>query len=108
MSIIDDIIKTFDKTNSIKETAKTNHCSWNRVVKVLSTNGIVINDIHAIILDLYENGMEVEKIAKQIGYNVKTVESYLPAKRPFYGVNQSDNAKRIKKCRNRKVEKENA
>jgi DNA-binding NarL/FixJ family response regulator len=105
MSIIDDIIDTFHETNSVKATAQHNHCSWNRVLKVLSTNGIIVNETHAIILDLYEKGMTVEQIAKQVDYNEKTVKSYLPSVRPYYGVNQSVNAKRIKKYRNRRMEK---
>jgi hypothetical protein len=101
MSIIDDIINTFDKTDSIKETAKQNHCSNHRVIKILSSNGIIINDIHGTILSLHEHGMDAEKISKQIGYNVKTVKAYLPATRPCYKVNQSENAKRIEKSRNK-------
>jgi DNA-binding CsgD family transcriptional regulator len=104
MSIIDDIVNTFKETNSVRKTARDNYCSWNRVVKILSTNGVIVNNTHEIILQLYGKGMNAEKIAKQTGYNIKTVKAYLPSTRPYYGVDQSANAKRIAKCRERKRE----
>jgi transposase len=102
MSEIDDILKTFEETNSIKATAKENHCSWNRVVKILSSNGIVVNNTHEIILSLNEKGMSIDEISKQTGYNKKTIQAYLPASRPIYRVDISENAKRIQACRDRK------
>lgn len=96
------IISVFDQTQSIKATAKECGCSWNRVVKILSSSGIVINDTHQIILDLHAKGKAAEEIARQTGYSLKTVQSYLPATRPFYGIDISENAKAIKRCRDRK------
>lgn len=36
------------------------------------------------------------------GHSTKTVSAYLPATRPYYNVNLSDNAKRIKNWRAKK------
>ncbi len=100
--IIDDILEAFAETNSIKETAKRAGCGWQRVVKVLSSSGVVINDTHALILKMTGEGKTQEEIAGQTGYSLKTVQAYTPAKRPFYNVSLSDNAVRIKKCRERR------
>lgn len=61
----------------------------------------MINDTHALILKLKDEGMNVEQISEQIGINKKTVQSYLPGVRPAYKENISENAKRIKRCRDR-------
>lgn len=100
--IIEDVLRAYNDTQSIRQTAKETGCSWQRVVKILSSNGVVINQMHRIILMLYEEGKSPEEIAKQIGYNEKVVKAYLPRKRPYYGVNPSDNAKAIKRCRKSK------
>lgn len=100
--IVDDILDTFNKTRSIKATAKKVGCSWNRVVKILSSNHIIINDTHELIMKMHEQGKTLEEIANQIGYNIKTVQAYIPTVRPYYNVNISENAKRIKHCREKK------
>ncbi len=98
-TIINEILCDFEQTKNFKETAQRVGCGWQRVVKVLSTYGVVINDSHAKIMDLYRQGKNAEDIAKEVGRSVKTVQAYLPAQRPFYGVNLSENAVAIKKSR---------
>lgn len=93
------ILSIYDKTHSIKGVEKETHYSWNRIVKALSSEGIVINDNHALILSLHEKGNSIDEIAKYTGLSAKTVQSYLPRNRPIYNENVSDNAKRIKKFR---------
>ena len=93
------IIKAFNKTGSVRGAAGEIGCSWNRVVKSLSSSGIVINDAHKIILSLHSSGMTADQIAKQLNINIKTVQAYLPRIRPVYGENQSKNALKIKKWR---------
>lgn len=61
--MIDEIISCYEQTLSIRETAKRVNCSWNRVVKILSSNGIIINDTHKMILDLYDKGKTLDEIA---------------------------------------------
>lgn len=104
--LINDILETYAETGSVKATAQKVGCSWNRVTKILSSNGIVINETHALILKMHEAGKTAEEIAKQIGYSVKTVQAYIPTVRPYYNVNPSYNAVKIKRCRNKKEKKE--
>lgn len=99
-----EICERFEQGDSVKSISKNIGCSWNRVVKILSTNGYVVNNTHKQILDLFERGLPTEKIAAQMNLNIKTVQSYLPGVRGcVYGENQSKNAERIKKHRNKKT-----
>lgn len=95
------ILSIYEVTHSVKGVIQDAHYSWNKIVKTLSSEGIVINEKHAMILSLYEKGKSVDEIAKSIGMSVRTVQAYLPRIRPIYNENQSENAKRIKKCRNK-------
>lgn len=101
--IINEILRTFNRTQSIRTTAKEVGCSWQRVVKVLSSNSVIINETHEVILKMHKEGKTKTEIAKETGHSEKTVNAYLPAVRPYYNVSPSDNAIRIKKCRNKKI-----
>lgn len=98
----ENILKAFNKSGSVKGASEETGYSWNRVIKSLSSSGVIINDTHKIILDLYDSGMEPEQIAEQVGVSIKTVQAYLPRVRPVYGENRSKDAKRIKEWRDRK------
>lgn len=100
------ILSAYDKTHSIKGIEKETHYSWNKIVKTLSSEGIVINENHALILSLYEKGRTIDEIAKYTGLSERTVQSYLPRIRPIYNENQSNNAKFIKKWRSKQCEEE--
>lgn len=104
--IDEEILKAFNKSGSVKGTAEEIGCSWNRVIKSLSSSGIVINDTHEIVLDLYESGMTPDQIAKQMGINIKTVQAYFPRVRPVYGENRTKNATKISEWRNRRKAEE--
>ncbi len=102
--IVEDVLNVYKETRSIRQTAKETRCSWQRVVKILASNGIVASATHEMILKLYEEGKDPGEIARQVGYSEKVVKAYLPKKRPYYGVDISENAKRIRKCRENKAE----
>lgn len=50
-------------------------------------------------------GLSAKEIAGILNISKATVERYLPAVRPIYKINQSKNAIRIVRCRERKKEK---
>ena len=99
MKIDEEILDAYKVLKSVRAVHKQTGYSWNRIVKSLSTSGIAINETHALILKYYKNGMPPSEIAKQVGVNIKTVQSYLPRIRPVYGEDLSKNALRIKKSR---------
>lgn len=105
MKIDEEIMDAYKTLKSVRAVHKETGYSWNRIVKSLSSSGIVINETHALILKDYKNGMSPLEIAKQIGVNVKTVQSYLPRIRPVYGENLSKNALKIKKSRDKHKQK---
>lgn len=105
MDIDSQILNLYTSLGSVKAVSLKTGYSWNKITKSLSSNGIVINDIHRLILDLYDNDMTVDEISKQLKINKKTVQSYLPRVRPVYGQNLSKNAIKIKKWRNKKFSK---
>lgn len=107
MKIDEEILEAYKVLKSVKSTHKQTGYSWNRIVKSLSTSGIVINETHALILKYYKNGMPPSEIAKQVGVNIKTVQSYLPRIRPVYGENRSKNAIQIAEWRIKKGEIKN-
>lgn len=96
------IISAFSQEGSIRQAVAKTGYSWNKIVKTLSTAGIVCNDRHRKILELYSAGKPVEEIAGRLGISVRTVACYLPRIRPVPGYCETVNAQRIRKCRGRK------
>ena len=96
------ILQSYKHFQSVRGVAKDTGYSWNRIVKALSTSGIILNKSHARILELYKSGKTISQIAKETNLSKRTVQCYLPRTRPIYGENQSENAKRIVKHRTKK------
>ena len=101
MNIDKEIKELYEEFSSVKAVSRKIGYSWNRVVKSLSTSGVVINQTHALILNYYEKGLSPSEIANQMEINVKTVQAYLPRVRPVYGEDLSKNALKIKRWRNK-------
>ena len=99
MNIDKEIKELYEAFGSIKAVSQRTKCSWNRVVKSLSTSGVVINPTHALILEYHEKGLTPLQIANQMEISVKTVQAYLPRVRPVYGEDLSKNALKIKRWR---------
>ena len=106
MKLDEIILESYKINQSVKATAKDTGCSWHRVVKSLSSCGVLINDTHRMILEAHESGMSVSGIAKQLGISVKTVQAYLPRVRPVYGESTTVNAQRVRECRERRKRKQ--
>ena len=105
MTQTEEILAAYRETPTINAVRKITGYSWQKIVKTLSSGGVIINETHALILDLYEKGVSPEEISKTVGYTKKTIMAYLPRFRPVYNENQSKNALRIKKCRSKKENK---
>lgn len=99
MDEIKNICATYDKIGSIRGTAKQLEISWNRVVKVLSSEGYILNDKHEQIIMLHNQGLSIQEIADKVKLSAKTVQSYVPAKRPYYKYRRSKNAIKIAQWR---------
>ena len=106
-NFVTEILFLHSQGYSVKRISKELNMYWGRVSKILSTNGIIINETHRKILELRKDGVPVDKIADILNISKKTVDRYLPAVRPTYKINRSENAIRILLCRERKRMKEN-
>lgn len=101
MNIDEQILNLYNEFGSVKAVSKRTGYSWNRIVKSLSSNGVVINATHALILQYQETGLSQLEISKQMEISVKTVQAYLHRVRPVYGEKLSKNALKIRRWRNK-------
>ena len=108
MNSTDTILNVYKEIQTITGTKKKTGYSWQKVAKVLSTEGIIANETQRIILNLYDKGTPVSVIAKTVGCSESTVNSYLPRRRPIYNENLSENAICIKRCRAKKQSNQKA
>ena len=97
-----EILRDYSMLNSVNAVVLKTGYSWQKVVKTLSTNGVVLNDLHSKILEMIDSGKSVEEIGKTLNIAQSTVRAYSPRVRPVYGENLSDNAKSIRKYREKK------
>lgn len=104
---INELLDAYEEKRSVKAAARAAGCSWQRAMKILSSSGVITSDIHALIIKLYEKGYDLDKISQQTGISPRTIQAYLPAKRPFYNINPSENAKRIKRHREKTIKNKN-
>ena len=94
---------TYLSTGSIKATARELKISEQSVRRVLLQCGDYTNDTAKRIHSLLEAGKTVEEISGELHINKNTVISYLPYSRtPYISPEKTENAKRIKQCRERK------
>lgn len=94
------IVETYMKVGSIKETAKLLECSEQKVRKTLITAGVYTSDIASKIGRLRIEGLSVSDISNELKIARSTVFSYLPYERTSYKLPQrSVNAMRIEKCK---------
>lgn len=102
---IREIIKAYEETGSMKETAKICKVNWQKVRKILITEGLYENDLSKEINNLFTSGWEVSAIASKFGITDKAVNNYLPYAKGVYNIdNMSVNALRIRKHRNKKAQ----
>lgn len=104
-----EIVARYAKGDSIKCIAVQADVCYTVIRRVLITEGVPLRNcpqadaIHAMLA----KGMTVQEIAATLGINRKTVDSYTPYTKCSYAIGvKSLNARRIKRCRERKnVEK---
>ena len=99
------IIDLWKQYGTVKAISIKTGYSNQKIVKCLATHGYVVNESHAKILELYNQGVEIEDISKAVKLSVSIVRAYLPRKRPEYGQHYSKNAKRIYNWRQKKESK---
>ena len=81
ITIIDIICHEYDETKSVKKVAERLNITKSRVIKVLSTEGYILNYKHNVIMEMHQNNEPVERIAEKVNLSVRTVKAYLPVYR---------------------------
>ena len=77
----DEIIASYKKTGSIKETSRITEISCYKVRRILLLEKILPK---TKVQEMYENGMTVEKISEFLKISKKAVQAYLPYFRQIY------------------------
>lgn len=103
------IIRLYQETASVKETAKKLGTYPIKVRRVLITEGLWHSSTSDQIGSLYASGVSVSEIAKQLFISEKNVQSYLPYSKGQYGGDKrSDEAVRSEGYRERMQVAENS
>lgn len=101
----DEIIHRYEQGQSIKSIAAQAEVCYTVIRRVLITAGIPLRDCprSQSIIDMLAKGCSVEAVAAAHHVTPRTVKDYLPYTKCAYAVDpQSENAKRIERCRSRK------
>ena len=98
-----EIAALYRQSHSLRETARRLGVSYQTVRRTIISEGEIpdgrATDIHAMMID----GMKVPEIAEALGITQKTVRVYLAYSKGRYALTMpSENARRIRACRERK------
>lgn len=106
-SKVDEIKSTYEKSHSVKRTAKLCKVSTCVVIKVLITIGVYPTDRTKEITRLRLMGMSTGEIAEYLNVQPRTVKRYYPYVRGTYSEyteRKSENARKIAEWRRQKKE----
>ncbi len=101
-STVDRVTSTYQKNESLKETARIEKLSEQKVRKILITVGSYTTPQIKSVNDLYEKGLTPKEIEVKLGISRAAVNSCLPYDKSIY--NRDDptlNSERIRKTRNK-------
>lgn len=105
----EEIIHRYNQGQSLKSIAKEADVCYTVIRRVLISAGIPLRECprSQSIIDMLDKGCSVDDVAAAHHITPRTVKDYLPYTKCAYAVDpQSENAKRIEKCRERKMSSE--
>lgn len=103
----EDVVAEYQKRNSIKETARRLDVSHGVVRKCLITHGLLETPLTQEIAGLIKAGATQKEITELLGISSSWVNINTPYERGIMITpSQTVNAERIRKCRERKKNKE--
>lgn len=106
---INKIASYYETNHHLGDTARTFHISTTKCKKILITKGVYKSKGKKTeaILTLYKKGMSTEQIAKKLEVSERYVQAIAPYRKGIYNLlAKSKNAKRIEKCREKKIKGE--
>lgn len=103
----EEIVHRYNQGESLKSIAREAEVCYTVIRRVLITAGIPLRECprSQSIIDMLAKGSSIEDVAAAHRITPRTVKGYLPYTKCAYAVDpQSENAKRIERCRNRKTD----
>lgn len=102
------ILEIYEAENgSVAATARRAGINYQVVCRILITNGIIPPGKAEAVAELAEKGYSQAEIAKELGIKEKSLKTFLLYDRHSYVVGEKTwNAEKIRKCRERKKEKD--
>lgn len=100
----EEIIHRYNQGQSLKSIAREADVCYTVIRRVLISAGIPLRDCprSRSIIDMLSKGLSVDDVAAAHHVTPRTVQNYLPYTKCSYAIDpQSENAKRIEKCRNK-------
>ena len=100
------IVEYYMKCGSLKETASAFEIGWQKVRKILITEGAYTSEIAEKVQKLYNSGVSISEIAEKLKISKSTVNSYLSYTKAVYNkVDATENATRIRRWRAKQKQK---
>lgn len=97
---MNEIVKYYKKCDSLKETSAAFGIGWQKVRKILITEGAYVSETAEKVQKMYNSGAHIEDIMSKLKMSKSTVNSYLPYGRTVYNKkNPSKNALKIRAWR---------
>ena len=103
---MNEIVEYYKKCENLKETSAAFGIGWQKVRKILITEGEYVSETAEKVQKIYNSGAHIEDIMNKLKISKSTVNSYLPYERTVYNKeNPSKNAIKIRKWRAKNKEK---
>lgn len=100
---IEEIVKSYKSGTSVKEIAGWNNLGYQKIIKILVTEGVYSSDIYDTIKDLRLRGISEDEIMQKLDIDKKVLNIYTPYKKGIYNLkNPSKNAMNIRRYKERK------
>lgn len=103
------ILEIYEAENGgVAATARRAGINYQVVCRILITNGVIPPGKAEAVAELAEKGYSRAEIAKELGIKEKSLKTFLPYDRHSYVVGEkTENAKKIRRRRERKRKNEN-
>ena len=100
---IEEVVSLYRRCGSIKQVSRETKISEQTIRRLLITRGEYVTHLSAEISAMHESGMDAFEISEKLRMSLNAVWSYLPyIRHPYAFGEKTENAKRIKKCRERR------
>lgn len=102
----EEIIQMYNELQSMRTIEKETGISYNVVRRVLVESGIYPSLYTEFINTMYQSGMSIQQIAKQLRVTPKAISTHLPHTKGCYALDEpTQNALKIRKTREKQRRK---